>query len=115
MRYRVIEDITTYKHKKKLAIVQPDAEEKKSKLLLSRLSDNNYGAFAALQFAQKIGFQIPEIFFPVYFKNLRNAHAFPLRDHLVHFDDVHREPARRLSDTRKSLHIFDKKNKRIKV
>ncbi len=42
MRYRVIEDITTYKHKKNLAIVQPDAEEKKRKLLLSRLSDNRH-------------------------------------------------------------------------
>lgn len=42
MRYRIIEDITTYKRKKDLAIVQPEEEEKKRKLLLSRMSDNRH-------------------------------------------------------------------------
>lgn len=42
MRYRIIEDITTYKRKKNLAIVQLEAEEKKRKLLLSRMSHNRH-------------------------------------------------------------------------
>lgn len=42
MRYRIIEDITTYKRKKNLAIVQLDAEEKKRKLLLSRMLNNRH-------------------------------------------------------------------------
>lgn len=42
MRYRMIEDITAYKRKHDLPIVQPEEEEKKRQLLLSRMGDNQH-------------------------------------------------------------------------
>ena len=42
MRYRIVEDITTYKRKKNLAIVQPEVEEHNRKLLLSHMAGNRH-------------------------------------------------------------------------
>lgn len=42
MRFRMIEDITTYKRKKDLPIVQPEEEEKKRRLLLGRMTDKRH-------------------------------------------------------------------------
>ena len=42
MRYRMIEDITAYKRKKDLPIVQPEEEDKKRRLLLSRMTDQRH-------------------------------------------------------------------------
>lgn len=42
MRYRIVEDITTYKRKKDLAIVQPEVEEHNRKLLRSRMEGNRH-------------------------------------------------------------------------
>lgn len=42
MRYRMIEDITAYKRKKDLPIVQPEEEEKKRRLLLNRMTDKRH-------------------------------------------------------------------------
>lgn len=42
MRYRIVEDITTYKRRKDLAIVQPEVEEHNRKLLRSRMAGNRH-------------------------------------------------------------------------
>lgn len=42
MRYRMIEDITAYKRKHDLPIVQPEEEEKKRRLLLRRMGENQH-------------------------------------------------------------------------
>ena len=48
-----------------------------------------YHAFAGLHFDEKGSLMVAEVLLAVSVKDLGDAHAFPLRDDLIHLDDVH--------------------------